>query len=149
MSYSVGMQITGLDDLLSKLGEMRSARARRIRRDALNVAATPLLQMARQLVPVDSGLLKRSLGKRAKTYASSGTVVVVIGPRSGFKQEVFSPKYGTQYRNPTKYAHLVEKGTVHSRGSHFMEQAVDATREQVATTLAQKLSEGIERELAR
>lgn len=50
------------------------------------------------------------------------------------------------YRNPTRYAHLVEKGTKRSRRFPFLAPAVQQTKDQVTAKIAEKLSQGIEQE---
>ena len=142
MPFGRTMVISGLGSLLRKLAGLRSTESREIRRRALQAASTPLLQAARRLAPLETGLLRKSLGRRAKTYRSSGTSVIIIGPRSGFKEEV-KRKKGYVYSNPTYYAHLTEFGTIHSRGTHWLERAEESTRPEVVSTLKDHLAAGI------
>ena len=67
-------------------------------------AMKQVAKTAKQLAPKNTGLLAESIGIKTKKYKRSGTAVVVVGPRSGFKD----PKSGA---NPMNYAHLVELGT--------------------------------------
>lgn len=53
---------------------------------------------------------------------------------------------GAIYRNPSRYAHLVEKGTKRSRAFPFLAPAIAATRAQVVETIGRKLHEGFESE---
>jgi HK97 gp10 family phage protein len=110
MPYSISVKLEGLEGVLKRLGRLKKQTTRsKILRKAINAAARPVLKAARGLVPVQSGLLKKSLGMKVKTYRKSGTVIAIIGPRTGFKREV-TVGGQKQLRNPTKYAHLVELG---------------------------------------
>jgi len=110
MTFKATLKLDGLEPLLAHLRELGTTKARSAMRRGLEVATTPVLQMARQLCPVDSAQLRKSLGRRVKTYRGSGTTVVIIGPRQGFKAEV-TDRYGRRrVRDPIRYAHLVEQG---------------------------------------
>jgi len=53
---------------------------------------------------------------------------------------------GSIYRSPSRYAHLIEKGTKHSKAFPFLAPAVAQTKDQVLAKVEAKLSEGIELE---
>lgn len=60
------------------------------------------------------GLLKKAQGYKVKTYG--GTAVAICGTRDGFRQRIGTRVSGKNqgepiYANPTKYAHLIIKGT--------------------------------------
>ena len=69
---------------------------------------------AKALVPRDSGLLRKSIGTKTKLYRRSQTVITMVGPRSGMKQTVkqtgLDGRKVERMANPSKYAHLVERG---------------------------------------
>lgn len=50
------------------------------------------------------------------------------------------------YRNPSRYAHLIEKGTKHSRAFPFLAPAVSQTKGAVLGKIGAKLGEGIDTE---
>ena len=112
----------------------------KVLKGAAGLAMNPILSAARRLVPVRSGQLKRSLGKRARTY--KGIHIVFIGPRSGFKT-----LYKDRRVNPTQYAHLVEFGTVNSPARPFLRPAYDANRMAVLSRLRKEVGKRIEREV--
>jgi HK97 gp10 family phage protein len=74
-------------------------------------AARPMLASAKSRVAKRSGLLRRSLKIKQKTYAS-GKVITIIGPDRGVSAAVSHPKGGTKPKTaiPANYSHLVEKG---------------------------------------
>lgn len=107
-------KIEGIEDLIQSLKKFTPVVQRKILRPALNAEGTKVLKEARSKVPVDTKLYRRSLGKRTKTYKNGG-VVVIIGPRRGFKETIKG-----RPKNPTNYAHLVEWGAKpHSIASRF------------------------------
>lgn len=139
MQYAREMVVEGLKPWLRKLAQLRSPRARAVRRKAMMDASSPLLKTTKALVLRETGLLARSLGRRVRSYRGGAVVVVIIGPRSGFKQEV-QRRRGVTLSNPTKYAHLTEKK------AHWLERSEEQTREQVISNLKDSLARGIEQE---
>lgn len=129
------VQFTGLEEVLDYLTKLKASVAQSVIRQAVRYGATPILQVARSEARVESGLLRKSLGVKVKSY-SNGSVIAVIGPRKGFRQEVgivggravrgkraMNKARRTLVRNPVKYAHLVELGTKRSRKFPFLRPA--------------------------
>jgi HK97 gp10 family phage protein len=117
VAFAIKGTFTGLDDVFKRLGHLNRTVRNRILRAAINEATKPLLDDAKQRAPRQSGLLRKSLGRKVKTYRASGVVVAIIGPRSkpSFKRQVTvrdkrTGKTRSEYRNPVKYAHLQEQG---------------------------------------
>lgn len=118
------MSIGAASKKLEKIGQKILGKTLR---KAVNAAASQVLKAAKSSVPVQSGLLKKSLGKKVRLYKGGTVAVALIGPRTGFKKivviaagkgAVASTKKGqkllaqggrTYTRNPARYAHLVEK----------------------------------------
>lgn len=142
MAFAVTAKIEGLELLLFNLQQLRSSKARSVNRRALQSAASLPLKAAKRRVPKDTGQLRKSLGKKSKTYRDTGTSVVIIGPRVGYKD----PATG---RNPVKYAHLVELGTVRLQARPYLRPALQETHSQVINVYQQRAWEGIRREVSR
>lgn len=70
---------------------------------ALKAPAERLRDNMRMLAPVETGALRKSIDFIVKTYAKSGVVIAVVGPKS---------RYRLNGRRPSKYAHLVEFGHI-------------------------------------
>lgn len=104
MAFAIRAKIEGVEALQATLKNLTGACQRKVLRPALNAEGTRILQAARRNVPVKTKLLRKSLGKKIKTY-KDGTVIVVVGPRRGFKQVNKGKAH-----NPSFYAHLVEFG---------------------------------------
>ena len=105
-SSMVGISVDGIAGINSALIALGGKEARSAARKAANKANQITLKKARALVPQDTGLLKKSLIKKTKTYTRSGTIVSMIGPDS--KAQGNHPVTGKLMR-PIKYAHIVEK----------------------------------------
>lgn len=93
------------------LAELPPALRERGLKDALRRAGRQVVSLARSLVPVASGTLKKSLGLvlRSPRRGRRGDPYVVLGPRKGFSREVVRDGR-TRKANPANYAHLVEFG---------------------------------------
>jgi HK97 gp10 family phage protein len=145
---AITFELQGLQPLLKRMEELDRKVAKKAVRDAVRAGAKVLLDEAKAHVPIyrpRSGedpiqpkVLKKSLGVKVKTYRK-GTIVAVMGPRTGFKTSLlnnqrvrqatkFSRAIGqsrsgkTRYQNPTQYAHLAGPG----RKETFMEEALAA-----------------------
>lgn len=107
--------LLGDEELQKRLNALDDKVIRRIVPKASKQATSSVLRTAKTLAPKESGLLIRSLGQKQKLYRRSGVFVTIVGPRTGFKQQVeVEDRFGNVkkiFRNPVKYAHLVEKGT--------------------------------------
>lgn len=137
--FGVGVKIEGLEQCLKNLEELGTTKAKAVNRRALVSASSIPLKAAKEITPRDTGLLRKSLGKKQKTYRSTGTTWVGIGARPGFKD----PDTG---RNPVRYAHLVELGTVRARAKPFLRPALTQSKDAVINTYKDRLWEGIRRE---
>src|SRR5262249_13600056 len=118
---------------------------KKVLRKAINEASKIVLKAAKANVPRASGLLKKSLGRKVKVYRASGTVVAIIGPRTGFKQDVHRDgRKVAVLANPTKYAHLVERGTRHSPARPFMRPAFESTKPEVQSAMSSIIKAGLD-----
>ena len=126
---------------------------RRGMKDALMKAATPMVKKTREGAPVRTGALKKSIGKKGKTYPKTQTAYVVVGPRSNFE---------LNGERPAWYAHLVEFGhdLVFSSADGkrqagfvaprpFMRPAFEATKDQAFRIYGEELGNAIHRHFKR
>lgn len=127
----IDVQILGEEALIAAINQLaKDSTRRKIMRPAIREAASKISKAAKSKVPVETGLLKKSIGVKVVTY-KSGTIYAAIGPRSGFKRKVqrTMPSTGKKREvlsNPTKYAHLVEFGTSRFAKKPFMRPAMDS-----------------------
>ena len=130
-----GMVLTGDKKLSRKLERLPNRIMRKVVRQAVSAGLTPLNKEAKRQAPKDSGTLKKSIGKKIKTYKNDGVVWGGVGARSGFRVVIDGKP-----RDPRRYIHLVEALT------GFMRRSFDLTRRQVLSIFGKKLGSGIERE---
>lgn len=143
---SVKVQVDGLKPLLDKLAGMKRGVRNRVLRPAIRKAYRPVVQAAKALVPTDTGWLKKSLTAKVTTSRRAGVVTGIVGPRTKFVK-VFTTATGRQVKRwATKYAHLVEFGTTHSRAKSFLMAGFRTAKTQVESILRREIEEGIERE---
>ena len=126
----VRVDTAGLEDVIRRLASLDKKAARKALRAGINEVTKLVLKEAKALVPRRTGQLRRSLGRKVKTYKGGGLVYGVVKPRAGVKVKgVWTPKFrkqfpgtgkfdkatkafGAGFVDPVKYAHLVEYGRV-------------------------------------
>lgn len=158
------LKVTGLQESMTQLAGMVRAVRNKYLRKAMNAAGTIVLKVMRRLAPVEVGrdelsrnrskVLKKSLGRKVKAYAKKGVMIVIVGPRRGFRKQVGVRKRGKNvgqpvYYDPAKTAHLVEKGTSHSAAKPFARPAGDTTKAQVEAAVVKIIDDGIKAESAK
>ena len=135
---NVGIDFEGDKEMIRNLEQLPIRVQRKVVRQATSAALTPLNKAAKREAPKDTGTLKKSIGKKVKTYRKDGVVWGAVGPRSGFRVVVDG-----KARDPRRYAHIVEART------GFLRRAFDQTKKKVLDILGKKLGSGIEREAAK
>ncbi len=166
-AMNIGMRLVGQRELIFALKQLPKNVYARVIAKTNNLCMKPTLAMARSLVPVRYGILKKSLGMITKKYPSKGIIMSIIGARTGFRQTVgmevkLGAKRGAGGRfeskgtkqltgtvDPTKYAHLVEfgHGGKHPAQPHpFLRPAWDATSGIALFNYKRILWDGIVRE---
>lgn len=94
-----------LQRLRAKLDAIGKNAGTRAIRAGVNELTKTVLAEAKANVPVRTGQLRKSLGRKVKTYRQSKVVVGIVGPRKGFRVVINGVAV-----NPSNYAHLVEFG---------------------------------------
>ncbi len=124
--------------------------------------AKPLIKAMKENVRTHdrTGALRKSIGRRQKKYKSTLTVFQAIGPRLGFDRPhtyTFAGRTFTTTVRPTKYAHLVAKGTKPHKqpnlgidhpgtpATYFARKAFIQTNRQVISEITNQLSRSIPR----
>lgn len=154
MTWTIKGKIDGLSDVMKSLEGLKASVGRRILRKAITDATRPILKDAKSKCPRETGLLRKSLGRKTKVYRKSGVVVGIVGPRTGFKQMVTikdrrTGKTVEVLRNPTKYAHLVEYGTLKAAAKPFLRPAWTGNKSRAAELIATRVREEIAKEAAK
>jgi HK97 gp10 family phage protein len=161
--------VTGIDGALKRLEAVKTAVARRIVRNAVFKASKPILDTAKALVALRRNpprnieakkLLRKALGRKAKTFRNSGTTVVIIGPRTGRREQIgvrvknmthakrdgtITQKGDPIEEDPSKIAHLVERGGYRLAAEPFMRPAYDQNKSAAAATMETEILAGVEK----
>lgn len=161
-------QVNGLQNAFASINKKMKPVFRR----AVTKATVPLLAaMKTKLAPKSgaseaevgaTGQTRKSLGRKIKTYPS-GTIVGMVGPRTGFaipirtreRDSTVKRKDGsvaktgeTIYHDPAKVAHLVEfgHGGPHAAPPHpFARPAYEETKPAMATIIQNETASGLEK----
>ena len=130
-----GLQILGDKQLAWNLRALPQKVKKKVVGKAMKAGAAVVAKAARQLAPVETGLLKRAI--RAKATRNGNGKVYVAGNVAA------DTPYG--FRRPAKYAHLVEFGTRHSAAKPFIRPAMEAKRSAAFDAVAAKARQEFEK----
>jgi HK97 gp10 family phage protein len=141
-------KVTGLERTKARMRDTPQALARRHVRQGVARAGRLIARAAKVTVRVDTGLLRTSLGVKVKTFRGSGVTVAMVGPRVGIravKRVRFKGRFAGQplVGIPTKYGHLVEKGTSRSRAFPFLRPALASQQQQALGAIAEAAARGL------
>ena len=102
--------LTGVENTLAKFETLKRGARNKYLRKAVRAASDPQLKASRAAMTFrnDTGVLRKSLIKKIRTFPS-GITTAIVGPR---KESVLATDRGGRQviRNPNNYAHLVEFG---------------------------------------
>lgn len=148
MGKSSRIGLTGDKQLEKALRSLGPKIAKKVLRQAISAAATPVVKSAKANVTERTGLLKKSLGKKVKVNKRRGTASARVGARSNVQGEVDGKAH-----IPAKIAHLVELGHIAADGSHvpaqpFLRPAADENEHKAVQVMSDKLAAGIKKEAA-
>ena len=138
-------KIIGLDAIKRKLEALPEQLRRKAYRSALSSGARVIAKAAKRKVGKgESGMLKKSIGIKYLPATTRSQALGLVGPKRGN-----GGIYNGQRRNPTRYAHLVEKGTRHSAAKPFLRPAMIETQSEVFMKMSAMIDRAIARELAK
>lgn len=129
MPGNVKFTISGAAELERALRTLGPRVAGNVSGRALRAMAKPIVQRARELVPVDTGRLKKSITTKLHRMRGGQRTIDI-----GFK------------RPTSRRAHLTEYGTAHSAARPFMRPALDENAARALTEMGRVLGEAIENE---
>jgi hypothetical protein len=109
---SLTMEVTGINETIAKLAELRSSMQKRLVEGAGRAALKPVVADVRARVPVGEGWLRKSIGtKKSKKNLQPGEIVLSVGARFGFNHvDVETGKNVDPffYSIPVEYGHVVK-----------------------------------------
>ena len=125
----ISMDTQGYDQTIANLDALPAAMAARVTGRGLLAAARVVRKRAREIVPVETGLLKKSL------YAASAKSIIETS-RGRRKLGGTAAVVGTRATAP--HAHLVEFGTVRAPAHPFLGPAITGTTNAQLDALARE-----------
>jgi HK97 gp10 family phage protein len=127
--------VIGTEELIKSLDGLAQKIQNRILRQAITQGCNVLKRTAKELAPIDTGTLRKSLVSKVKTSKNNTT-----GKIGGSPDKVtVDGKQHVAWR----YLHLVELGTTHSKAQPFLAPALAQEKDKVYNLIAQKIQEGI------
>jgi len=127
MATFIQTKVTGAKDIEKAFKTLGAKIRTGVLRRSVRAGAAAMLKALKIAAPRETGLLRKSLGIKAKSFGKGLISATIIGPRSGFKREVLvnvKDRNGKiigkkkQWRNPRKYAHILEKRRPWIRPTH-------------------------------
>jgi HK97 gp10 family phage protein len=138
-------RILGLDAIKRKLEALPAQLRKKAYRSALSSGARVIAKAAKRKVGKgESGMLKKSIGIKYLPATTRSQALGLVGPKRGN-----GGIYNGKLRNPTRYAHLVEKGTRHSAAKPFLRPAMIETQSEVFSKMSAMIERAIANELAK
>ncbi|MBP7638129.1 MAG: HK97 gp10 family phage protein [Kiritimatiellae bacterium] len=110
---------------------------------AVTAGCKPIVAAARSQAPVDTGMLKKSLGSKISRNRRRQTVKGIIGPRFGFA--LVDETHVVH--DPAKIAHAVEfghGGPAPAAARPFLRPAVDGSGQKALTVIRERLAKGLQ-----
>lgn len=155
---AIQVRVTGTEQTIANVLALPKRYRRRGFRVALDAAGGEFKDEVKKRAPRETGLLRTSLGVKTVVPNNERLSWVKVGPRRGFKQPVERNRRGrlrtvakktvsllpagtfTKYRNPTRYAHLVEGGTKRGvRARRFMSLSASLRQNAAVAKMESKL----------
>lgn len=146
----MSMKLIGAKEIEALLKQMPERIAKKVTVGALRAGAGVIARQARANVranpSIDSGLLARNITSRARKRSKKGAAVVSVGIARKAAQVVRKGRTKATKASPSRYAHLVEFGTEHSRAEPFLRPALDEKGSEAIARIGEAMGKGIARE---
>jgi HK97 gp10 family phage protein len=139
VSGMVEMKVTGLDALHDKLLELQAELAIKALAQAARKAFKPVLEAAKDGVPIWSGALRDAIKLTVKK-PKDGDAVVVVGLYVSSKSA-----YATGELPPARRWHFIELGTANLAAHPYLRPALDGQASTVLDGLKTELAKSIAR----
>lgn len=143
----IAFKLEGLEGLKAQLEELKVQAAAKVLARAARKSFEPVLETARALVPVDTGLTRESI-RLAVVRPKEGGPVVRVGLRIAAAKG--AQKLGREVSlSPHWRWHFIELGTSKMAAKPFLRPALDQNAAKALEILKQELLAGIQRALRR
>lgn len=152
----VKMNMDGARQCVQSFEDLKNGIKNRVIRKSVSTSVVPQNKAAKRTRRFRdrTGVLRKSLGTRVKTYRQSGVSIGLVGSRKGFAKTVIRTggrlnplkSYRTQLViNPRKYIHLVElghrvRGGRYVAGRDFLKMAFLQSKQEVLSRFNSKFT---------
>jgi len=119
----------GFDDLEKSLGKFSERLERQLALGALRAGGRVIIKFAKQNVPIDDGVLKKSFMTKAGRFSPGREILLQVGTKGGKKF--------------AWYAHMVEFGTATTKAQPFFRPAFDEHPHEIVEAIGMKLAADI------
>lgn len=137
------VKIDGMRSIIRALDRLSSIQQEKALEMGLARGGAAAVEIARGLVPIDSGDLRDNLHVGGYTKLTPG--YRAIGAYGTLRRPIGRGKVkGVLVGTKLPYAHLVEMGTRHSRPQPFLRTAVDLARGRIVSEVEKAVQEVIE-----
>jgi HK97 gp10 family phage protein len=138
----------------AKLDDMRASIKNRICRIALNKASAVVKAAVVANAPQHYGFLVKAIRIKVKSYSDKTVWLSVIGAKSDYvrsKGRAIRGKHKGEKRlfRPAKYLALVDQGTKHAKGKHFMSKAFLETKQDFQSVLLSSVEDQLAKVMAK
>lgn len=139
---ATSMKVLGIKETFAAMEQYKASGQRRILRTGLATAGKVANKLMKSAVGEDMKPLRKSIGRRKKTYAKTGTVIEVIGPRFAY----VDPKTGLR---PSAGASDVEFGTNKQPQRSFARKSLHSHGSQWKRLIVEGMRDGLQKEAVR
>ena len=149
MGFTIRGKVEGLAGVMATLDALDARLRGKTLRKAGRAAGQIIVKAAKANARAadETGQLRKSIGVKVRLYRTTGNLLVVVGPRTGFKADRVRERNKwfrtTMKVNPVRYAHLVELGTGRSRARPFLAPALFETAAAVRAAVAEVVREAL------
>ncbi len=145
-------EIEGVERFLRILAKWKRGVRNRVLRKAITKAGRPLRKAVKRAAPKETGALRGSISLvvRVTHKAKGGIVTGIIGPKKGYTRPDPKGKGKRGVRVPTRYAHLVERGSkMGQRPQPFLNPTIRAMMGTYKAIFTRELIAGMKQEVRR
>lgn len=144
----ISFKLQGLEALKHQLGGLEAVVAAKAMARAARIAFLPVLETAKVLVPVDTGLTRDAIKLQVqRPKGGGGDAVVKVGLRIAAAKG--AQKLGDKTASPHWRWHFIELGTRFQPAHPFLRPALDQNAARVVDVFRDELAKGIARALKR
>ena len=133
--------IQGYDDVIRNLKQLDHKIQLKVMRSALRAGAKVIQRNARQLVPTDTGNMKKNIKLKSLKRSKKQMGVNIV---TGTRESMGIPQKGKGY-----YPFSVEYGTSEMKAQPFMRPALEGNRVAATKAIGDTLEKGIKKVVAK